>query len=54
MNALVAINALFSILKAAIVIPRIAPPVPSTPAAKPDKLPPIIDSLGSVLQLNFS
>ncbi len=40
-KAEVAIKMLFSRLKAAIVKPRIAPPVPRSPAEKPDKEPPI-------------
>jgi len=33
---------LFSKLKAAIVSPLIAPPVPKSPAEKPDKIPPVM------------
>lgn len=36
-------NTLFSRLKAAMVSPRMAPPVPSNPAVKPDSVPPIIE-----------
>lgn len=42
MNAEVAIKAFFSKLKAAIVKPLIAPPVPNSPAEKPDSAPPLI------------
>lgn len=42
MIAEVAMNLFLSSLKAAIVIPLIAPPVPSSPALKPDKVPPKI------------
>ena len=40
MNADVAINTVFFKLNADIVSPRIAPPVPKSPAENPDKLPP--------------
>lgn len=52
-NAEVAINTLFSILKAAIVNPLIAPPVPSNPAEKPDNEPPITALLLLSFMTNF-
>ena len=52
-NAEVAMKTLFSKLKAAIVSPLIAPPVPNKPAENPEKEPPIIAFflLGAMLNL---
>ena len=52
MAAEVATKTDFSTLNAAIVMPLIAPPVPSNPAKKPDKLPPI--KLFFLLASNFN
>lgn len=41
-NAEVAIKTLFSRLKAAIVNPLIAPPVPRSPAENPERIPPLM------------
>ena len=55
-KAEVAINTFFSKLKAAMVRPRMAPPVPNNPAEKPDKLPPTIAffRLGLITRSFFS
>lgn len=55
MNAEVAMKTLFSRLKAAIVRPRMAPPVPSNPAENPENEPPIIAFLlfGKIIILLF-
>ncbi len=52
-NAEEAINMLFSKLKAAIVSPLTAPPVPKKPAKKPDKTPPATASLLPSLIFNL-
>ena len=49
----VAMKQFFSRLKAANVMPRIAPPVPKSPAAKPDKEPPAIELKNVGLRVRF-
>lgn len=48
-----AINTFFSKLKAAMVSPRIAPPVPRRPAENPDKPPPIMAFRLTGFMINF-
>mgnify|MGYP006998116770 CR=1 FL=1 len=53
MAAEVAIKTLFSMLKAAMVTPRMAPPVPKSPAEKPNNDPPIAEFSDLRGALNF-